>query len=159
MKYSDSVKAILLAAIDELAENPEKYAENPGRDFTRNRKSGFKTLLLMMLTMEGECIKEELYTYFGRTTDAPSRAAYYRQLHKLRDGALRCLLFAFSRKLKSSLYNGKYRLIACDGSALDIFRSPDDPDTFFEPTEKSPKGYNQAYINACFSSLRAMGAL
>ena len=29
MKYSDSVKAILLAAIDELAADPEKYAKNP----------------------------------------------------------------------------------------------------------------------------------
>lgn len=153
MKYSDSVKAMLLAAIDELAADPEKYAQNPGRDFTRNRKLGFKTLLLLMLTMEGECIKEELYTYFGRTTDAPSKAAYYRQLQKLRDGALRCLLSAFNRKLKSSLYDGKYRLFACDGSALDIFRNPDDPDTFYEPTEKSPKGYNQAFINACFSIL------
>ena len=153
MKYSDSVKAMLLAAIDELAADPEKYAENPGRDFTRSRKLGFKTLLLMLLTMEGECIKEELYTYFGRTTDAPSKAAYYKQLHKLRDGALRSLLFLFNRKLKNNLYNGKYQLIACDGSALDIFRNPDDPDTFYKPTEKSPKGYNQAYINACYSIL------
>ena len=151
MKYSDSVKAMLLAAIDELAADPEKYAENPGRDFTRNRKPGFKTLLLMLLTMEGECIKEELYTYFGRATDAPSKAAYYRQLHKLRDGALRSLLFSFSRKLKNNLYNGKYQLIACDGFALDIFRNPDDPDTFYGPTDKSPEGYNQAYINACYS--------
>lgn len=45
MKYSDSVKTILLAAIDELAADPEKYAKRPGRDFTRNRKLGFKQLL------------------------------------------------------------------------------------------------------------------
>ncbi len=153
MKYSDSVKAILLAAIDELAADPEKYAENPGRDFTRNRKLGFKTLLLMLLTMEGECIKEEFYTYFGRSTAVPSKAAYYKQMHKLKDRALRYLLFAFNRNLKNNLYNGKYQLIACDGSALDIFRNPDDPDTFYEPTAKSPKGYNQAYINACCSIL------
>lgn len=40
MKYSDSVKAILLAT------EPEKYAVNPGRDFTRNRKMGFKDFML-----------------------------------------------------------------------------------------------------------------
>jgi len=153
MKYSDSVKAILLATINELAANPEKYAKNPGRDFTRNRKLGFKQLLLMLLTMEADCIKEEIYTYFGRTTDAPSKAAYYKQLQKIRDGALRELLLAFNRKLKNKLYDGKYQLIACDGSALDIFRNPDDPDTFFEPNTKSPEGYNQAYINACYSIL------
>ncbi len=99
MKYSDSVKAVLPAAIDELAADPEKYAKRPGRDFSRNRKLGFKQLLLMFLTMEGDCIKEEIYTYFGRSTDAPSKAALYKQLQKLRDGALRCLLLAFNREM------------------------------------------------------------
>lgn len=153
MKFSDSVKAILLAAIDDLAADPEKYAKRPGRDFTRNRKLGFKRLILMLLTMEGECIREEIYAYFGRSADAPSKAAFYRQLHKLKDGALRCLLFSFNRQLKNNLFNGKYRLVACDGSALDIFRDPDDPDTFYPPGGMSPKGYNQAYINAFYSIL------
>lgn len=70
-----------------------------------------------------------------------------------RAGALRCLLPAFNRKLKMNLFNGKYQLIACDGSALDIFRNPDDPDTFFPPCGMSPKGYNRTYINACYSIL------
>lgn len=153
MKYSDSIKTILLAAIDELAATPEKYAQRPGKDFTRYRKLGFRQLLLMFLTMEGECIREEIYTYFGRSTDAPSKAAYYKQMQKLKTCALRHLLFAFNNRLKNNLYNGKYQLIACDGSALDIFRNPDDPDTFFNPNSKSPKGYNQVYINACFSIL------
>lgn len=151
MKYSDSVKTILLAAINELAADPEKYAKRPGKDFTRNRKLGFKQFILMFLTMEGECIREEIYTFFGRSTAAPSKAAFYRQVQKLRDDALRYLLSAFNKKLRTTLFHGKYQLIACDGSALDIFRNPDDPDTFFEPTEKSPKGYNQAYINAFYS--------
>ncbi len=91
MKYSDSVKTILLAAIDELAADPEKYAKRPGRDFTRNRKLGFKQLLLMFLTMEGDCIREEVYTYFGRSTNAPSKAALYKQLQKLKDRAIKLL--------------------------------------------------------------------
>ena len=153
MKYSDSVKALLLATINELAADPEKYAKRPGRDFSRNRKLSFKQPLLMFLTMEGECIREEIYTYFGRSTDAPSKTALYKQMQKLKDGALRCLFLAFNRKLKHNLFNEKYQLVACDGSALDIFRNPHDPDTFFEPNSKSPKGYNQVYINACYSIL------
>lgn len=117
---------MLLDAIDELTADPEKYAKIPGRDFTRNRELGLKDLIRLLLTMEGDCIKEE---------------------------ALSNLLFLFNKKLKNQLYNGKYQLIACDGSALDLFRDPYDPDTFYEPNEKSPKGYNQAYINACFSIL------
>ena len=46
MNYSNSIKAILLAAINDLAKEPEKYAVNPGVDFIRNRKLGFKDYLL-----------------------------------------------------------------------------------------------------------------
>ena len=44
MNYSDSIKAILLAAINELSKIPENYAVKPGVDFIRNRKLGFKEL-------------------------------------------------------------------------------------------------------------------
>lgn len=153
MKYSDYVKVMLLAAIKELANDPAKYAVNPGRDFSRNRKMGFRDFLLMFLTMEADCIKEELYRYFGRSTDTPSKAAFYKQRKKLRDGALRCLLLSFNQKCKKHLWKEKYSLVACDGSAADIFRNPDDPDTFFEPNGKSTKGFNQIHINAFFSIL------
>lgn len=153
MKYSDAVKSILLAAIDELAEQPEKYAVNPGKDFTRCRKLSFKTFLLMFLSMEGDCIREEIYRYFGRTADAPSKAAFYRQRQKLRDDALRNLFCAFNAKLEKRLYNDRYQLVACDGSAADIYRYPGDADTFYEPNGKSTEGYNQIHINFFFSIL------
>lgn len=153
MQYSSSVKAVLLASINELADNPALYAKHPGRDFTRNRKLGFKDFLILLLTMEAECIKEELYRYFGRETSAPSKAAFCKQRSKLRQDALRNLFFAFNAKLKRNLYNGKYQFIACDGSACDIFRDPKDPDTFFEPNGKSKRGFNQIHINAFFSIL------
>ncbi len=69
MNYSDSIKAILLAAINDLSKTPEKYAVKPGVDFIRNRKLGFKDYMLMFLTMEADCIREELYRFFGRTID------------------------------------------------------------------------------------------
>ena len=54
MNYSDSIKAILLAAINDLSKTPEKYAVKPGVDFIRNRKLGFKDYMLMFLTMEAD---------------------------------------------------------------------------------------------------------
>ena len=107
MNYSDSIKAILLAAINDLSKTPEKYAVKPGVDFIRNRKLGFKDYMLMFLTMEADCIREELYRFFGRTIDAPSKAAFYRQRKKIREDAFRNLLLAFNRKLPKKLYNGK----------------------------------------------------
>ncbi len=153
MKHSDEIKALLLATIDEIAADPRKYAVNPGKDFTRNRKLGFRDTIMMLLTMEADCIKEELYRYFGRTSDAPSKAAFYKQRQKLNESAIANLLSMFNAKLIKKLYNGKYQFIACDGSSVDIFRNPDDPDTFFEPNGKSTRGFNQVHINAFYSIL------
>lgn len=153
MKNADAIKALLMAAIDEIAADPRKYAVNPGKDFTRNRKLGFIDTLLMLLTMEADCIKEELYRYFGRNTDTPSKAAFCKRRSKLTSDALANLLFTFNGKLSKNLYKGKYQFIACDGSAVDIFRNPNDPDTFFEPNGKSTRGFNQVHINAFYSIL------
>lgn len=153
MKQSDMIKAMLLATLNEIAADPSKYAVKPGKDFTRNRKMGFHDTIMMLLTMEADCIKEELYRYYGRTPTAPSKSAFYKQRRKLNENALANLLFMFNAKLTKKLYNGKYQFIACDGSAVDIFRNPDDPDTFFEPNGKSTRGFNQVHINAFYSIL------
>ena len=130
MHSSEFIKSTLLSIIDEIAADPRKFVVNPGKDFTRNRKMGFRDTLLMLLTMEGDCIREEIYRYFGRIKEAPSKSAFYRQRRKLNSQALANLLFMFNSKLTKTLYHGKYQLIACDGSAADIFLDPDDPDTF-----------------------------
>lgn len=153
MKHSEVIKAILFSALNEIAADPQKYAVCPGKDFTRNRKMGFHDTIMMLLTMEADCIKEELYRYFGRTVDAPSKAAFYKQRKKLNETALANLLFTFNAKLTKKLYNDKYQFVACDGSAVDIFRNPNDPDTFFEPNDKSTRGFNQVHINAFYSIL------
>lgn len=78
MKNSDVIKALLIVAINEIATTSKKYVANPSKDFTRNCKLGFRDTLLMLLTMEADCIKEEIYRYFGRNTDVPSKAAFYK---------------------------------------------------------------------------------
>ena len=108
MNYSDSVKNILLTAIDNLAQNPEKYAVNPGVDFTRNRKINFQDFMHMLLTMEGDCTREEIYRFFGRTLEAPSKTAFFNQRKKVKESAFQSLLFDFNKRLPKNLYNGKY---------------------------------------------------
>lgn len=147
----DVVKSTLLDCIHEIATDPSRYAINPGKDFTRNRKIGFGYLLQMLLTMEASNLQEELYRFFGRSPEAPSKSAFYKQRKKLRDEVLPNLLYAFNDKLQKKLYRGKYQLIACDGSDADIFRNRNDPDTYFEPNGKSSRGYNQIHINAFYS--------
>ena len=53
---------------------------------------GFHDTLMMLLTMESDCIREEIYRYFGRTREAPSKSAFYKQQRKLNSQALANLL-------------------------------------------------------------------
>ena len=98
--------------------------------------------------MEDDCLREELYHFFGRSDETPSKAAFYRQRTKLKDGALWELLQIFNQKLKPTLYRNRYRLVACDGSVADIFRDEKDTETYFAPNNKSPRGFNHIHINA-----------
>ena len=64
-------------------------------------------------------MKQELYHFFGRTDETPSKAAFYHQRAKLKDNALWELLQIFNQKLQPTLYRNRYRLVACDGSVAD----------------------------------------
>ena len=44
-----TIKNNLLSLISKMAETPERYVKNPGKDFTRNRKLTFETMVKMML--------------------------------------------------------------------------------------------------------------
>ena len=133
MKYSTFVKQMLMTSIDELSQTPEYYAVHPDKDFTRNRKIGFRDFLLLLLTMENDCLREELYRFFGRTDESPTKAAFYHQRAKLKNDALWQLLQIFNQKFKPVLYKKRYRLVACDGSAADIFRDEKDKETYLNP--------------------------
>lgn len=116
MKYSYAVKAMLLASIDGFAANPQKYAGNPVKDFSRNRKLGFKPLLLILLTMEAGCIKEELYHYLGSSSLAPSKDAFYKQRQKIKDSVLRCLLLSFTINVRFISLNANIPWLPAMGS-------------------------------------------
>ena len=146
-------KSLLWQAVDELAASPAEFAVDPSRDFTRCRKLSFKDTIHLLLTMEGDCIQEELFKFFGRSINAPSKAAFCRQRQKLSEKALPSLLNIFNSKLSTTLFKGKYRLLACDGTTAEIFRDPDDLTTYYEPNKVSSRGFNMVYINAMYSIL------
>lgn len=147
------IKHLLEKSIDELAATPSRIVVDPNRDFTRNRKLNLKDTINLLLTMEGDCIQEELFRYFGRNESAPSKASFYKQRQKLADNAIPALFYSFNEKLSTKLYNKKYQLVACDGSTAEIYRDPNDRDSFFDSPKVSSTGFNLIYINAMYSIL------
>ena len=126
MNYSDSIKAILLAAINDLSKTPEKYAVKPGVDFIRNRKLGFKDYMLMFLTMEADCIREELYRFFGRTIDAPSKAAFTDSVKRSGKMLFGIFFLLLTGNFLKNYITVNYEFWACDGSSCDIFLNSED---------------------------------
>ena len=59
-EYSSTVKEKLLSRIYEMSVNQEMFVISPTKDFTRNRKLSFETVMKLLITMGGNSIYKEL---------------------------------------------------------------------------------------------------
>ena len=57
MTFAEQVKQTLLNDISDMAKNPGTFSKHPEKDFSRNRKISFQTLLHFYLSMEGRSIR------------------------------------------------------------------------------------------------------
>lgn len=149
MIFAERVKRELFSLIDEMGSVPWLFARNPDSDFTRERKLGFGALIRFILSMEGGSIKKELLEHFHFSSDTPSASACIQQRDKLLPESFGFLFREFNSSFPFTKTYGGYRLLACDGSDLNIARNPDDPDTYFHSTP-TEKGFNQLHLNALF---------
>ena len=149
MIFAEHVKNNLLSLIQEMASLPWLFVKNPTADFSRNRKLDFASTIQFILSMESGSLKKELLDYFQFSVDTPSTSAFSQQRNKLLLETFPFLLHEFNSLFPlQKNYNG-YRLLACDGSDLNIPRNPKDADTYFQslPTDK---GFNQIHLNALY---------
>lgn len=149
MVFSEYVKRNLLSLIQEMASVPWLFSKNATVDFSRTRKLDFASTIQLILSMESGCLKKELLDYFHYSVNTPSASAFCQQRDKLLLEAFQFLfqefnaLFPFERNYKG------YRLLACDGSDLNIAHNPKDIDTYFQ-SHPTDKGFNQIHLNALY---------
>lgn len=149
MTFAERVKNEMLSLIKETASTPWLFAENPGVDFSRKRKLDFETTIQCILSMESGSLQKELLDFFDFNSETPSASAFSQQRSKLLPETFEFLFHEFnSRFSEEKTYHG-YRLLACDGSDLNIARNPRDTDTYFQSTP-ADKGYNQLHLNALY---------
>jgi hypothetical protein len=149
MKYYDYVKSRLDAIINGMNGSPNLFVKNPGKDFTRNRKLDFKQMVKITLAMGGSSLNNELLKYFGYSLDTATASAFVQQRDKILPFAFEHLMHEFANGFEGLRTYESYRLLALDGSALNIARNPDDTDTFYEYKPGS-SGYNQMHLNAMY---------
>lgn len=121
-------------------------------DFTRNRKLPFPDVVMIVLSMAGCPIREELLDYFDYDINTATASAFVQARAKILPEAFEQLLHLFNKAYPcTETYKG-YRLIAVDGSDLSIPDDPDDLDTYHS-NGPTAKGTNQFHINAAYDIL------
>ncbi len=147
--YPILIKERLTSIIKEMATSPMLFVKNPTKDFTRNRKLPFVTVIQLLLSMGGNSLYNELLEYCGYDVNTASTSAFVQQRDKLLPFALEFLLHEFTNTFEKLKTHQGYRLLAVDGSDLNIAHNPEDADTYFQSTPDS-KGFNQVHLNAMY---------
>ena len=146
-EYSTQVKNNLSSLICQMSQSPDLYVKNPKKDFTRNRKLSFEAVVKYLISMGGNSLYKELLDASGFDADTATSSAFIQQRNKILPFAFEYLLRKFAQSYRSlKLYEG-YRLLAVDGSSLQLPKNPKDADTYIHNQNSY---YNLMHLNALF---------
>ncbi len=147
--YCENIKDILKNHIHDLAENIWLFSHEPGKNFTRNRKLPAEKILTLLVSMGGHTMRDELMDCFGCNAEMASVPAFVQQRSKIMPEALEFLFQEFVNSCdKPRLFRG-YRLLAVDGTDLQIFANPRDMDSYY-PGTNGKKHYSLLHLNAMY---------
>lgn len=151
--YITRITNTLEELISELSSNPSLYLRNPQKDFTRNRKINFKTMIGITMNSGGCSMNKELLDYFDFNPDLPTVSAYTQQRSKILPDAFAYLFYEFMNSVENqnNLFDG-YRIIACDGSNLSIATNPMDAETMWVHNQFGGIS-NHLHLNAFYDVL------
>jgi len=149
MDFPILVKNKLTSVISDMALTPELFVKNPKKDFIRNRKLKFDSVIKLLLSMGGNSLGKELLDYFNYDPETASTSAFVQQRSKILPSAFKHLLDKFTGSFDNlKTYKG-YRLLAVDGSDFHIYHNPNDAETYFKSNQNG-KGYNLIHLNAMY---------
>lgn len=147
------IKKNLKDVIDLLDHNSSTYLFHPDKNFTRNRKLPFITMIEMIMKMGGGSLSKELLEWFDYAEDTVSVSAFVQQRSKIRYDAFQFIFKTMTRRCDEQLLFKGYRLIAVDGSDLRLPANKDDAFSFIRNDEET-KGYNLLHLDAFYDLLQ-----
>lgn len=150
------VKQTLIDQIRKIAAQPELCCRNPGRDFIRKRKLPLFASISFILNMHGGSLTNEVIDFFYRDGASISPSAIVQMRDKLKADAFRTLLVGFNERMEeisSAKVENGLRILAVDGSDIQIPTNPEDTDSFF-PGANGQKPYNTIHLNALYDLLQ-----
>jgi hypothetical protein len=150
--YIEKVKTTLYDLIHEISKHYWLYVSDPKRNFSRDRKLPFEKMIAMLVSMGGGSLRNELIDYFHCSSDMASAPAFVQRRAQLLPEALEYLFHRFTEATSKELLYKGYRLLAADGSDLQIFADPEDTDSYY-PGTNGQKHYSMLHINAFYDIL------
>ena len=142
-------KKILRQNIAEVVSNRKQYVQKSEKDFQRDRKLPFETMVYSILSLGSKDLKCEIMDQFGIQADIPSVSAFVQQRNKISSSAFETLFRIFVHSAyKSKLYKG-YRLLAVDGSDLHVPTNPKETRSYY-PGTNGQKHYNLLHLNVMY---------
>lgn len=145
--YSEKLKSKLEDTIVAASMN-EDFIRNPETDFTRSRKLGFTTTFNSILSMGGNSLGHEMLELFEYNDSLPTTSALVQARDKILPTAFFHVFFEFTKSLKKPKTYRNYNLYAVDGSVLNLYRNPNDSETFV--TQSNNNGRNMMMLTAMY---------
>lgn len=151
----NKIKNIFLSAVNSVTADPELFAVNPAKDFSRRRKITPDALISFLVSKGSSSARVEMLDFWGMDQTMPSLSALNQQRAKLRPEALEAVLAKFndsvSRQANFPFSDKKYRYLAADGSTTTFFSTQElaSPE-YFCSSGHSANGFYSIHINAFF---------
>ena len=145
----ERAKNVLTSTIIDMEKTSTLYARNPEKDFTRTRKLPFSAMIMQIICMGGNTLTKELMDAYGYDPDCVTSSAFVQQRNKIIPQAFEFLLQDFTTSCANIKRHKGYRLLAGDGSSLNIAHNPHDQETYYCMKHAS-QGYNLLHLNALY---------
>ena len=139
----------LMNILDEMNEYSWLFSKNSKSDFTRKSKLGFKKALSIILSFGSKSLPNELLDYFHCEKNVPSTAAFVQCREKILPEALQFLFYEFNSRCNCKPTYKGYRLLAIDGTELQMPANPEHKESRLTTKENS-KPYNLLHLNAMY---------
>ncbi len=143
------VKNLLLSKIESVAANPSDYCVNSKTDFTRKRKLSLKQMLTGIIGMGGGTLSNELLDMFNYSADTATSSAFIQQRNKIKPEAFETIFKSFSTDISLETNEDELRILAVDGSDLQIATNQDDKESYISGSN-GQKPYNLLHLNALY---------
>lgn len=151
-RKAQELKTLLLRIVNTQKQDLTGLVSNPDIDFSRNRKIPYEKMILSLLTMEGTTLTNELLRQFGCDASTATSSAFVQQRKKILPLAIEKLFQDFVSQTSQNDTYKEYRLLAVDGSDIQIPTNPEDVDSLFIQKEGA-KPYNLLHLNALYNLL------